>query len=147
MKREAKDLASIESRLAKLLCYGTWLASVLVGIGLVLSLVSDRVSGSGAGELPGASTVGLSSLAAWAVRIITLGIACFILLPVSRVIVMLALFVRQKDYRFVLIAALVLLIILAGFLLGMQRARPQIAPNRPAAAAFMVSQDPGRGPM
>lgn len=92
----------LESLLAGLLSYGTWLASVLTALGLVLALAQWR---SG-------------------MPMITAGIAFFILLPVLRVILMLAVFVRERDYFFGAVAAIVLMVILAGVALGMHMASP-----------------------
>jgi uncharacterized membrane protein len=50
--------------------------------------------------------------------IVTAGIALFILLPVMRLILMLGVFLHQRDYRFGAIAALVLAIVAAGLLVG-----------------------------
>jgi hypothetical protein len=52
-------------------------------------------------------------------RIATIGIALLILLPVVRVIVMLIVYLRQRDYLFSVIALLVLTIILLGFAVGL----------------------------
>ena len=52
-------------------------------------------------------------------RIATIGIALFILLPVVRVVVMLVAYVRQRDYRLSTIALLVLTVILLGFFVGL----------------------------
>lgn len=93
----------MERLLAGLLRYGTWVASIAIGIGLALSL---------AGSLPPG------------MRIITIGIALFILLPSLRVLLMLIVFVRERDYRFGLIAALVLAIIFLGLAVGMHTATP-----------------------
>ena len=51
-------------------------------------------------------------------RIASAGIALFILLPVIRVIVMLFAFLRDRDYRFSVIAAFVLAVTLLGLLVG-----------------------------
>jgi len=51
-------------------------------------------------------------------RIITAGILLFIVLPVLRVLLMLIVFVRERDFRFGAIAMLVLAIILLGSVLG-----------------------------
>ena len=48
------------------------------------------------------------------------GIALFILLPTLRVLLMLLFFFRERDYRLAIIAALVLTIILLGFILGIR---------------------------
>jgi hypothetical protein len=51
-------------------------------------------------------------------RIASAGISLFIFLPVIRIIVMLFAFLRDGDYRFSVIAALVLAIALLGLLAG-----------------------------
>ena len=51
-------------------------------------------------------------------RLVKIGIALFLLLPVLRVVLMLIVFLRERDYRFRAIAALVLTILLVGFVLG-----------------------------
>jgi hypothetical protein len=106
MSAEAGALRRLESLLAGQLHYGSWLASAVIGLGLALACFDW-----------GAATPLPTS--APSMRIVTAGIALFILLPVLRVILMLVAFVRQRDYRFAAISALVLLILLMGFLLGM----------------------------
>jgi uncharacterized membrane protein len=81
----------------------TLTASTIIALGLALPLASGLWS-----------TPPQLSL-----HIVEAGIAVFILLPVLRVILMLIVFVRQRDYRYTAIAANVLLIILLGFALGM----------------------------
>lgn len=81
----------LESLLAHLLDKGTWLASAVIAVGLLLTGVGG----------PGMSLV-------------RLGIALFIGLPVLRVLVMMIVFWRERDYRFGLIALAVLLIIGVG---------------------------------
>ncbi|CAB3776127.1 hypothetical protein LMG28614_00151 [Paraburkholderia ultramafica] len=56
--------------------------------------------------------------AAAGMSIVTMGIALFILLPIMRLILMLGVFLHQRDYRFSAIAALVLAIVAAGLLVG-----------------------------
>src|SRR3546814_20358434 len=56
------------------------------------------------------------------IDIITAGIVLLILLPAFRVALMLIAFLRDRDYRFAVIAALVLIIIFAGFVLGLRTA-------------------------
>jgi len=51
-------------------------------------------------------------------RIITAGIALLIALPVLRVLLMLIVFVCQRDFRLSAIAMLVLVIIVVGSVLG-----------------------------
>jgi len=88
----------MEWLLAGLLRYGTWLASIAIAIGLVLAFTGSLTPG---------------------MQVVTLGIGLFILLPSSRVLLMLIVFVRERDYRFGLIAALVLAIITFGVVVGM----------------------------
>jgi uncharacterized membrane protein len=86
----------LEPALATLLHYGTLLASAVVASGLALAL------GLGA---PG-------------MRVATVGLLLFILLPVARVGAMLMFFLRAGDYKLGAVAALVLSIILLSFFLG-----------------------------
>jgi hypothetical protein len=69
------------------------------------------------------------------VRIVIGGISIFIFLPVLRVIVMLIIFVCERDYRFGAIATLVLMIIVLGAALGVHMAdgMPGFHPSRVAA--------------
>jgi uncharacterized membrane protein len=90
----------IESLLAGVLNVGTWLASVVIAAGLVLSLFYERTA------FPTGA------------QVVTAGIGLFILLPILRVILMLTIFVKERDYKFAAAAAVVLLIIFAGFAIG-----------------------------
>jgi hypothetical protein len=81
------DDRRLELLLAGLLRWGTCLASAMIGTGLAMTL-------SGA-EGP----IGLTGMG-----IVTAGIAFFIFLPVLRVLLMLGVFVRQRDYRLVVVA-------------------------------------------
>ena len=90
----------IESLLAGVLNVGTWLASIVIAAGLVLSLFHERRS------IPTGA------------QVVTAGIGLFILLPILRVILMLTIFVQERDYKFAAAAAVVLLIIFAGFAVG-----------------------------
>jgi len=55
-------------------------------------------------------------------RVTAAGIGLLILLPVSRVVLMLIAFLRDRDYRLALAAVLVLGIIFAGLILGSRTA-------------------------
>jgi uncharacterized membrane protein len=90
----------IESLLAGVLNVGTWLASVVIAAGLVLSLFNGRT------PFPTGA------------QVVTAGIGLFILLPILRVILMLTIFVKERDYKFAAAAVVVLLIIFAGFAIG-----------------------------
>ena len=101
MSREAGKAPEVELLLARLLRYGTWLASGMMCLGLALSLVG--VEGT---------------------HVVAAGVALFIALPVLRVLVMLGAFILNRDYRLVLVAAVVLMTILAGLVIGLSSSNP-----------------------
>jgi hypothetical protein len=96
---QIKAPALLDRRLAGLLSCGTWAAAGLIAIGLSLQWIGLGSASSGQSIVKG-------------------GIALLILLPVLRVIVMLVSFMIERDYRFSVIAGLVLTLIAAGFALG-----------------------------
>jgi len=98
--------AQLEWPLAGTLHLGSWLASVAIGFGLALALFDSRFSAPKLAILRD-------------MRIATIGIALLILLPVVRVIVMLIVYLRHRDYRLSIISLLVLTIILLGFAGGL----------------------------
>ena len=99
----------LEWLLAGLLHYGTWLASAAIGLGVVLALIDSRMGAHNLAHLP-------------SMRIATIGIALLILLPSLRLVLKLIVFVRERDYRFGIIAALVLTIIFLGVVVGIRTA-------------------------
>jgi len=112
MSMDTIKVSRFELLLAGLLKHGTWLASAIIATGLALALMQGRSGDHG-------SIIGSS------MHIITIGIACLILLPVVRVAFMLVIFLKERDYRFAAIAAIVLTIIFAGIALGMHMAKTQ----------------------
>jgi uncharacterized membrane protein len=88
----------IESVLARALALGTWLISTVIGAGLLLSFFSAGIP--------------------YGSRLVMAGIGLFILLPITRVILMVALFIGIREYKFAGIAAFVLAIIFASFVIG-----------------------------
>jgi uncharacterized membrane protein len=90
----------LESLLAGVLNVGTWLASTVIAVGIGLSLFYR-----GTPFLRGT-------------QVMTAGIGLLILLPILRVIIMLIVFAKERDYRFAVAAAVVLLILFAGFAVG-----------------------------
>jgi uncharacterized membrane protein len=89
----------LEHLIAQVLDRGTWLASGIITVGL------------------------LSSLVGWpSMGIVIGGIALLIALPVIRVLLMLIVFVRERDHYFGAIALLVLTIIVLSALLGVHMA-------------------------
>jgi uncharacterized membrane protein len=89
----------LEHLLARVLDQGVWLASGVIAVGWILLACGWH-----------------------AVWVINTGIALFILLPVLRVLIMLVVFFRERDYRFSVITTLVLSIIVLGAVLGIHMA-------------------------
>jgi uncharacterized membrane protein len=101
MSGDCKRTPSLERRLATTLQVGTWIGSCVIAVGWVLSAT---------GEPP--------SLPTAAEAIVRAGIALFILLPALRILLMAIVYVRERDYRFGAIAALVLAVIVVSAVLG-----------------------------
>ena len=95
----------LEELLAALLRNGSWLASAAIGLGFALALIDSRFGTRNLAFLPN-------------MRVATLGIVLFILLPVLRVLLMLLVFIHEGDSRLAVAAGLVLAIILLGIVLG-----------------------------
>jgi hypothetical protein len=95
----------LESLLATTLQGGTWIAGAVIAAGLGLPLLD----GSAVRVAAGSSD-----------QVVDIGIALLILLPVVRVVLMLIVFVRDRDYLFGAIAGFVLLVITIGLVLGAQ---------------------------
>jgi uncharacterized membrane protein len=93
----------LERLLAYVLQYGSWTASAVIGLGLALSLFGSH------------GPIGI--------KIVTAGVALFILLPAFRVLIMSLVFLRERDYRFSAIAALVLVILMLGVVVGLKASR------------------------
>jgi Protein of unknown function (DUF1634) len=93
-----KRTAPLEQSLAALLRYGSWVASAAIGLGFALALIDSRVGTRNLAILPN-------------LRIASMGIVLFILLPSLRVLLMLLVFIREGDFRFAAAAGLVLVII------------------------------------
>jgi Protein of unknown function (DUF1634) len=106
MRRLASNEPALERWLAGLLHYGTWVAASTVAAGLAMALLAPW-----AGNWPSTKTP-------VSAHIMTAGIALFILLPIMRLMLMLGIFLHQRDYRFSAIAALVLMIVIAGSMIG-----------------------------
>ncbi len=101
MSGDRKRASGLEERLATTLQFGTWAGSCIIAVGLVLSATGEP-----------------SSLPFAGVAIVRAGITLFILLPALRVLLMVVVFVCERDYRFGAIAALVLAVIVVGAALG-----------------------------
>lgn len=84
-----------ERTVAALLWWGTWIASAVIAVGLLLE----------AFNVPG-------------LAIMNIGIGLVILLPIMRVLVMAAQYGKQREFRYAVLSLAVLLIIAAGIILG-----------------------------
>jgi hypothetical protein len=98
--REPRASARLERLLAALLHYGTWAGACAMAAGIAL-----RWSASAALALFGGAAL-------------TAGVCIIILLPVARLMLMLAVYTVERDYRFASIAAFVLLVVIAGCVAG-----------------------------
>jgi len=105
MSGDRQIASGLERRLATTLQLGTWVGFCIIAVGWVMSAIGEP-----------------SSLPIAALAIVRAGIALFILLPALRVVLMVVLFVCERDYRFGAIAALVLAIIVVGAALGVRMA-------------------------
>ena len=106
----------LEELLAALLRHGSWSASAAIGLGYALALIGSHSPSRNLAVLPN-------------IRIVSVGIVLFILLPILRVLLMLLFFIRERDFRLAVAAALVLAIILVGIVLAF-RATSGIAGQR-----------------
>ncbi|MGV2293428.1 DUF1634 domain-containing protein [Trinickia sp. YCB016] len=106
MNDKAANASALERWLARLLHDGTWLAASTVAAGLAMALLGPWARD------------GFSAIAVVAAHIMTAGVALFILLPIMRLVLMLGVFLHQRDYRFSAITGLVLMIVLIGSMLG-----------------------------
>ena len=95
----------LEDLLAAFLRYGSWAALATIGLGYAIALIGSHP--------PTWNLAGLPNM-----RIVSMGIVLFILLPILRVFLMLLVFLRQRDFRFAFISGMVLAIILLGIFLG-----------------------------
>lgn len=102
MKPTVDNFERRDQIIAGLLWYGTWFASALIAAGLLLTFIPP---------FPVGLALPLSGYDA-----VKAGVAVFILLPVARVALMLTIFMRERDYAYTAIAALVLAIIATGIL-------------------------------
>lgn len=98
MKARENILERQEGVIAGLLWYGTWFACALIAAGMLMAAAEP---------LPAALPLD-------GFGVIQAGVATLILLPVLRVALMLAIFLRERDYAYAVIAGLVLAIIAAG---------------------------------
>ena len=99
------EIWRLEEMLAAFLRYGSWIGSSVIGLGFVLGLTGSHS--------PARFQAGVPH------QMARVGIAVFILLPILRVLLMLIVFVRERDFQFACIAGSVLAIVLLGVVVGL----------------------------
>ena len=97
----------LEELLAALLRNGSWLASAAIGLGFALALIDSSFGTRNLAIVPN-------------MRIATIGIVLFILLPTLRVLLMLLIFIREGEFRLAVTSGLVLAMILLGVAFGIR---------------------------
>lgn len=103
MSKSKENSVTTHRLIAWLLWYGTWVASAIIVVGMALE---------GLGYGSGTALLGLNGY-----DLVKAGVAMFILLPIARVMVMLIIFLYERDYAYTLIATLVLAIIATGMVM------------------------------
>ncbi|MDN5724773.1 MAG: DUF1634 domain-containing protein [Propionibacteriales bacterium] len=90
MSDHDQELVPTARHLGTLLRWGTWVALALTAVGTALLLVEEE------------------SLTAPGTVVVTLGLAAFVVLPATRLLIMLWAFVRLRDRLYVIITLIVL---------------------------------------
>ncbi len=98
MTKRTTGTERLPHRIARLYLYGTWLASILIAAGIFLTLM-EPIHPLSVTALKGDSLT-------------KLGIGVFILMPITRVLLMLWTFLRERDRIYTVISAMVLMTIL-----------------------------------
>lgn len=115
---EKSRILEVETVISKMLRIGVIAAAIVIIIGLLQYLITGN-SGYSGDTFPTSFTAIVEGLLAFkAVAVIQTGLLLLILTPVFRVFVSLFVFWAEKDYRFVLITAIVLTILIVSFALG-----------------------------
>lgn len=99
MERPEKNTERLHHHIAQLFMYGTWLGSTLIAAGILLNAIAPVYS------------INMPLLNGG--NMMKSGIAVFILMPITRVLLMLRNFLRQRDPVYTVISAIVLITILA----------------------------------
>ncbi|WP_099222790.1 DUF1634 domain-containing protein [Listeria costaricensis] len=113
-----EEMYKVEAVVGGLLRIGVILSAAIIIIGLALFIFTGD-SGYPGDTYPTTIRAIFSGLAALKpFAIIMFGLLCLILTPVLRVVVSLFTFLKEKDYLYVAITAIVLVILAISFLLG-----------------------------
>ncbi|MBC1936929.1 DUF1634 domain-containing protein [Listeria grandensis] len=113
-----EEMHRVELVVSSLLRIGVMLSAGIILLGLIL-LMFTGTSGYPGTTYPTSLTAifdGISHMKPYA--IIMFGLFCLILTPVLRVVVSFVTFLKEKDYLYVGITAIVLIILTISFLIG-----------------------------
>ncbi|WP_055106688.1 DUF1634 domain-containing protein [Paenibacillus ihumii] len=110
--------AEVEIAISKMLRIGIVLAGLVIVLGLVMFLVTGDSGYPGDTFPTSLPEIIQGIMQLKSVAIIEAGLILLILTPVFRVFVSMFAFIHEKDYRFVLISILVLVILGLSFALG-----------------------------
>ncbi|MBC1500378.1 DUF1634 domain-containing protein [Listeria weihenstephanensis] len=113
-----EEMHQVELVVSSLLRIGVMLSAAIILIGMLL-LMFTGTSGYPGTTYPTTLTAiftGIGELKPYA--IIMFGLFCLILTPVLRVVVSLVTFLKEKDYLYVGITAIVLIILAISFIIG-----------------------------
>ena len=116
---KSKNSDEIETIISRSLQFGVLLSAVIMIIGLVMFIVTGNGGYAGDNVFPtslAATVQGILALKPYA--IISAGLLILIVTPVFRVGVSIIVFLKEKDFIYVKITALVFIILLISFLLG-----------------------------
>jgi hypothetical protein len=100
------DTHRMDLLLARQLRYGIWLASSVTALGMIVALFGRWI-------VPHGHTITLGT------SIVEKGIALIILLPILRVVLMLIVFLRERNYLLGMISCIVLMTIGVSVLAGL----------------------------
>ncbi|TWW12437.1 membrane protein [Dellaglioa algida] len=116
--KTSAEMAKIELIIGKILRAGVFISATIMIIGLVLSLVTGSTGYPG-NTFPTSFTAIISGIGALKpYAIMMLGLFFLILTPILRVVVSIYAFYKEKDYLYVKITVIVLVILIAGFFIG-----------------------------
>lgn len=118
MKDEQQEIRDVEAAIGYILRVGVIISASIISLGLCLLLINGG-TGYPVDQTPAdfeTIAAGLFQLKAGAY--VMLGLFCLILTPVLRVVVSIWAFAKEKDYLYVWITVIVLVILLFGMLTG-----------------------------
>ncbi|WP_159723228.1 DUF1634 domain-containing protein [Enterococcus sp. CSURQ0835] len=118
MKTEKQEIQAIERVIGYILRIGVLVSAAIILFGLLLLLLHGSTEYSATHAPTDFQTIFLGLGALKAGAYIQLGIFCLILTPVLRVVVSIYAFLQEKDYLYVGITTIVLIILAIGILIG-----------------------------